>query len=216
VVFAERWEAWLIFAPPVVHELISDPDYDPQDGVMQFRLTYAGPLLASSKSNTRAKHKHEIRKKLHPQLQRLWAILDMDQAAGQKRSEIYPAKFPLGEYRFFPLIRAEHSPICGVHVLLLRHGEPGRLVQSGDIDNRAKTLLDALRKPNNTDELGGYATPADGETPFYIFLEDDRLLTQLSIETDTLLDPIPREEGTSPDNDVLAVITVNVRSQPRR
>ena len=39
---------------------------------MEFRLTYEGRLLAASNNNKRPKHKHEIRKVLHRQLQRLW------------------------------------------------------------------------------------------------------------------------------------------------
>ena len=37
---------------------------------MKFRLTYEGRL----ESNGSAKHKHEIRKALHPQLKRLWDV----------------------------------------------------------------------------------------------------------------------------------------------
>lgn len=197
---------------PQIRVLIDDPDYDPEDGIMQFRLIYSGRLLGASRNNTRASHKHEIRRKLHPQLRRLWAHLDMDNMVGQKRSEVYPAKFPLGDYRFFPLVRCNSAPVCAIHVLLLKYGEPTRVVQSGDIDAKAKTLLDALRKPNNMDELGGYDTPSDDEKPFYVLLEDDRLVTQLSIETDTLLDPIARDTG-SHDNDALVVLTVTIRSQ---
>jgi hypothetical protein len=35
---------------------------------MEFRLTYEGLLLGASRNNTRASHKHEIRRVLHHQL----------------------------------------------------------------------------------------------------------------------------------------------------
>ena len=44
-----------------------DPDCETDDA-MEFRLTYEGTLLGASKNNTRAKHKHEIRKIFHKQL----------------------------------------------------------------------------------------------------------------------------------------------------
>jgi hypothetical protein len=40
---------------------------------MKFRLTYTGPLLASSNNSTRPKEKWDIRKQLHPQLEELWS-----------------------------------------------------------------------------------------------------------------------------------------------
>jgi hypothetical protein len=55
--------------------LCSDPDYDPDaEGTMDFHLTYEGPLLGSSSANSRARHKHEIRRKFRQQLQRYWQI----------------------------------------------------------------------------------------------------------------------------------------------
>ncbi len=39
---------------------------------MEFRLVYCGRVLGSSKTNSRAAVKHEIRREFHPQLRRLW------------------------------------------------------------------------------------------------------------------------------------------------
>src|SRR5258708_29902329 len=62
--------------------LARDPDHDQSDGSsVEFRLTYEGTLLGASRNDTRAKHKHDIRKKFHKQLRRLFelhpAFLDM-------------------------------------------------------------------------------------------------------------------------------------------
>jgi hypothetical protein len=75
----------------------------------------------------------------------------------------------------------------------------------GDIDNRLKTIIDALRLPGNAKELVGYETPAEGEDPFYCLLEDDKQVTQLSVETDTLLDPLKNDKFF-----VRLVITVDI------
>jgi hypothetical protein len=60
---------------------------------------------------------------------------------------------------------------------------------SGDLDNRLKILFDALRMPKpNSKELPPNAVPDDTEHPFFCLLEDDALITRVSIESDRLLD----------------------------
>jgi len=62
--------------------------------------------------------------------------------------------------------------------------------------------------PVNAGELGGHDKPAESETPFFCLLQDDRLITQTSVATDMLLEPI----GSEPDkNDARLVIDANVR-----
>src|SRR3990170_447020 len=51
-----------------------DPNFERGEPPMEFRLTYEGQLLGASRSNTRAEHKHEIRKVFHRQLRQLWTI----------------------------------------------------------------------------------------------------------------------------------------------
>src|SRR5206468_1768300 len=85
---------------------------------------------------------------------------------------------------------------------------PGTVIESGDIDNRLKTLFDALRIPNNADETKGYPTPSADETPFYCLLADDKLISKVSVETDILLEP--SSEGVG-ENDVRLIITVSLR-----
>jgi 1,2-phenylacetyl-CoA epoxidase catalytic subunit len=57
---------------------------------MIFRLTYEGILLGASRQDTRARHKHEIRRKFHPQLRQLW------QATHLKEMPEFTASFPDG------------------------------------------------------------------------------------------------------------------------
>jgi hypothetical protein len=96
----------------------------------------------------------------------------------------------------------------GINILFLRPESPGRVLKSGDIDNRLKTLFDALRIVHNADELGRYKAPADEEDPFFCLLEDDSLIDHLSVETDRLLQPIGEHFEV---NDARLVITVNIR-----
>ncbi|RVD55695.1 hypothetical protein EN828_27075 [Mesorhizobium sp. M2D.F.Ca.ET.185.01.1.1] len=161
----------------------------------------------------RAKHKHEIRKRFHPQLKRLWSItrnLDQRLADGELDTtyrEELANKFSRDGYRFCPLVTNALGVLCSLSVLFLRADEPGALIQSGDIDNRLKTLFDALCMPKDLAQLGGYTMPDAGEDPFYCLLEDDRLINNLAIETDTLLEPL----GDSFDvNDARLIISVRV------
>jgi hypothetical protein len=91
----------------------------------------------------------------------------------------------------------------------MRPSMPGEIMQSGDIDGRLKTLFDALRMPNPKAELGGYDVPLPDENPFDVLLEDDKLITHVSVTTDVLLQPT----GHSPDpvNDARLVIAVTIK-----
>ncbi len=209
--------------------LATDPDYDPEACPVKFRLTYEGPLHASSNGNGRASHKHEIRKAFHPQLKRLWAVepnlIRWEYTENQVRPEA--KKFAVGGkvpgwgdlassfgrcgYQFVPLVSERYSLFCGLEILFLRDGSPGSIIKSGDIDNRLKTLFDALRMPSSQDELGGHNTPGEGEDPFFVLLEDDKLLNHVSVETDILLNPSPSAQQQWVANDCRLVITVSIR-----
>jgi len=77
------------------------------------------------------------------------------------------------------------------------------------LDNRVKTLIDALRMPKGANELKGNETPACGEDPFFCLLEDDDLVTSLSVESDMLLDaPIAGDGG---EGRVKLVISVELK-----
>jgi hypothetical protein len=161
----------------------------------------------------RAKHKHEIRKRFHPQLKRLWSITrNLDERlvegtlATSYREEL-ANRFSRDGYRFCPLVTNALGVFCTLNILFLRADEPGALIQSGDMDNRLKTLFDALCMPKDQMQLGGYTTPEIDENPFYCLLEDDRLINNLTIETDTLLEPLG---GSYDVNDARLIISVRV------
>ena len=188
---------------------------------MEFRLTYAGPLKGASRSNTRADHKHEIRRELHPQLRRLWEIAPQLNSDGMGSIVTYGApnhpphtvealaeEFRCGEYKLVPLATRRLSLYCDIDVLFLRPDPPGSVLRSGDLDNRLKTLFDALRIPRNQDELGPYKLPGPDEEPFFCLLEDDSLITRVSVATDVLLEPVP---GSLDENAARLVITVRLR-----
>lgn len=112
-------------------------------------------------------------------------------------------------YKFVPLVNNHLKLSCGLEILFLRRDMPGvPLIRSGgDIDNRLKVLFDALRVPENCDELGGASKESDEDPYFFCLLEDDALITDVAVTTDILVTPYVLGE----ENDVHLVIKVKVR-----
>jgi hypothetical protein len=186
-----------------------------------------------------AGHKHEIRRVFHAQLKQLWATnkflsthtVDLSDSHSSTRpiadnasrwaGELPQTKVPFSEalangykehgYRFVPLVCESFSLLCSLRILFLRRDMPGSVVTAGDIDNRLKTVIDALRRPRNLQELAGNENPQNGEDPFFVLLEDDKGVTHLEVETDTLLDPPVSDK----DADVaLARLVITVELKP--
>lgn len=187
---------------------------------MEFRLTYEGELKHNS--DRLPDHKHDIRKKFHEQLKRFWEInpyLKAYSVFGSRGGsgslggmlEQIAAHYTKGPYRFVPLAREDSSTMVSLDILFLRSGAPGRIVNSADIDNRLKTLFDALRMPTGLTEWGSHG-PQNGEDPFFCLMEDDKLVSNVSITTDTLLAPTPAaKNGYYDTHDCRVVISVKLR-----
>jgi hypothetical protein len=104
-------------------------------------------------------------------------------------------------------VTSELQLSCWIDVLFLRRQPPGSVWQHGDIDNRLKTLFDCLTIP---DANQGYSDlkPADDEKPFFCLLENDRMISKVTVETDLLLEDL----DTPPDeNDARLIITVRIK-----
>jgi hypothetical protein len=184
---------------------------------MEFRLTYSGELLAHTTDRRlpeRSLHVHKIRRHFHQQLKELWQV----HPVLTKSSNAYTGAPPGNEQRFtregftfVPIATRELGLICKLDILLLRSGDPGDVL--ADIDNRLKTLFDALRMPSGPDELGrntsqGIQSPGPGEDPFYVLLEDDSLITHVAITSDRILEPVDELPAA---NAVRLVLSVTIR-----
>jgi hypothetical protein len=200
----------------------------PGDSGMEFRLTYAGPLYATQRDaapGQKPKHvenKHNIRVSFHGQLKNLWEFPPLKQV---KRPPVIvdgsvpefqePAvtpekiamKYSIPPFKFVPLVTLELDLLCELEILLLRPDRPGQVYWAGDIDNRLKTLLDALRVPEINEGYDQRHPLPDGGA-LYCLLEDDKLITKLSVETDRMLEPV----GIASDMaNVRLFITVRIR-----
>jgi hypothetical protein len=187
----------------------------PSEGIpVEFRLIYDGWLPAASQRNPHAREKHDIRRDLSAQFAVLWAnhprlVRDAkEHARGHRETDIGTPNDPRGHMlvyhperptfsragrNFVPLVTNDLGVGCALDILFLRRDPPGGLVKvDGDIDNRIKTMFDALKMPTQDQEMFGAVE--DEPNPFYCLLEDDRLITSVKVTTDRLLAPVGSEK----------------------
>jgi hypothetical protein len=91
-----------------------------------------------------------------------------------------------GQRTCLPLVRESLLLKCGFKILFLRKEEAGRVYQGGDLDNRLKTLFDALSVPQ-IDQIPQNERGNSIGDPIHCLLEDDGLITAVSVETHRLL-----------------------------
>ena len=157
---------------------------------MEFTLHYRG----ERSPNATARDKHLIRLHFHSQLKDLWTrpplsactrLLDSPAEVGEL-SLIQAVR----QFQFAPLVAEHVGLLADLDVLMLWHAAPGSIVTvGGDIDNRLKTLFDALKVPSRSQDLPTDVAPDAGQKPFFCLLEDDKLIARLTVETDRLLEP---------------------------
>ena len=216
--------------PPdlLVHEALEAVWGGGQD--LEFTLRYDGELAASTANNSRVPEKHAIRQHFHTQLAELWRLdrrlntLPIDSIPEAIRSDrfAFDVTRPVpNDTRFFyrwtqrgiafiPLAVALRFMRCELAIRVHRYEAndyKGRLLGSqGDLDNQVKTLFDALRMPHNQDEVP-VASTHDG--PMFCLLEDDALVTKLTMEAKRILSPRPADK-----RDIWVSVDIDVRATP--
>lgn len=152
---------------------------------MEFTLHYRGEL----KANRGPRDKQVIRRSFHAQLKQLWQQLPLSEhrtllGENPASGDLVVLK-EIGPFTFAPLVCTRLNLTAQLTITMLRPEEPGSIVtQAGDIDNRLKTLFDALTVPSQQNALHGADEPTSDEIPFFCLLEDDNLITKVSVETD--------------------------------
>ena len=183
---------------------------------MEFTLHYRGPLYAASTRNKRKDHKHCLRRHFHKQLKELWKL---PQLAERQDALLVPEPDVVkrrtllrrvGQYHFAPLVGSYFHLVASLELIMLRPEPEGRIfLRSGDIDNRLKTLLDALKVPNEAAALPNNASPSSDETPFFCMLEDDSYITNVDIQTAHWLEPEVQDSDE-------VVFLLRIRTKPTR
>ena len=189
---------------------------------MKFTVIYEGPLKPQKTAGK--DHKHSIRQQFHDQLKKLWQLPPLsdlyDTAVGVRSSDL-TATFEsslaessvsiretgwiksVDSIHFLPIVSQRSHTVAEVDITWFRNEAPGNLLRSGDIDNRLKTICDALQIPPHG-QMPASPPLATREAPFYCVVEDDALITGLSVKAERLLRP-------SNNDDVLLIIEVTTK-----
>lgn len=152
---------------------------------MEFCLHYQGKL----KSRDGAAGKHLIRQALHPQIRSLCRSEAFEGAFqpdwDEKRNSSEKPMFIERTGKRYWFLIAEHlATTVDLALTLLVPHETRRIVHNGgDIDNRIKTLFDALRVPAAGSEIPKSDEFDYGTEGMYCLLQDDKLINRISIRT---------------------------------
>lgn len=207
---------------------------------MEFKLIYDG-LLRSGQGKG-SSDKHSIRKVIHQQLIQLWEVVPelkmrsgphsilnappaegvpgqvgfkVTMAAATQRPSLWETlgnQWRRCDYKCVPLVSNQLKLTCSLDILLLWRDRVVPIGPSGDIDNRLKTLFDALQIPQDCADVD---PPAQKDEYLLCLLENDNLITDVRVSTDRLLTPFAPTAGpgaSHPENHVHLVI--NVKAQP--
>lgn len=117
----------------------------------------------------------------------------------------------VGPFSFLPLITCGCGKIVELDIILLSHYEPQNYVgyQTGDVDNKLKSIMDGLRMAQNKNEIRSEQVH-EGEETFYTLLEDDALVSRVNIRHDRLLFNL---EETQNKKDTFTLIHVKIRNK---
>ncbi len=157
---------------------------------MTLNLLYKGPLLATNNREKRLVNKQEIRRSIHGQLRYLWKNPPLDLHYISARGKT----FKVGDFTFQPTISELLGMTCELDIKLLTRGKMGSLIRDADLDNRLKTIFDALQLPQHLHELPINDKPSTNENPFYVLLENDAQITNVCIRSEPLLVPPAEDE----------------------
>jgi hypothetical protein len=157
---------------------------------MRFTLTYEGPLPPHRRGI--AKEKMAIREQIHPQLTELWTHEPLSNVFPQLVGPGVAHIGTFGGHTFSAVVHDAHRLRAELDILMLHAAPPGQIIVGADVDNRLKTLFDALCWPHQPDQIPDGWTPTPSQQPLHCLLQDDRYITRVSIETDRWLGATPR------------------------
>jgi hypothetical protein len=160
---------------------------------MKFRLLYEGEIAPRQKA--KVEDIHHIRMKFDPQLAALWQFPPLSIEAPELlkfKEKTDPRSIDFaetrGDFPFIPIVSKKIDLQCALDITFLRQQAPGQLISDGgDVDNRVKTLLDALSVPPLYQQHWFKKVKIEPNQAIHCLLQDDSLVTQLSVETDGLL-----------------------------
>jgi hypothetical protein len=173
---------------------------------VKFSLTYDGELLSASDKHSRLANKNRIRFALSAQLWNIYCAANFSRFQLDEETVVAATRW-IKDITFFPLLTREMKSSCSLAIKFMRNEQAGQIVHGGDMDNRLKTLFDALRMPENDNKVLPdlmSESALKNEKGCVCLLEDDSLITDLSVATISIMTPLQR-------NHVRLVIDVEFR-----
>ena len=183
---------------------------------MEIDLHYAGPLPSSGNPRASKPGKRSpklpiiwrIRNLLAPQI---WNVLQHHPSVNGRggtsaRAAAHQIRVPIvrGGRNFVSVLRPGLGLVCRLNIRMLVNHDLGSIVaQAGDLDNRFKTLLDALRIPKDQEVTSEMDSAFD---PYPCLLDDDASVIALILETARLYD-VP---ATAAENEVRLEIKAQI------
>jgi hypothetical protein len=182
---------------------------------MRVHLFYDGPLPSGVRDTDRGQAiKHDMRKRFSSALRRRWTqqnptLMDFytrglpeltfseNKFCGDDPAKPFFRVLTNG-YFFIPLITRRNRLLCELVVTIHRREGAFSPVTGGDLDNRIKTLFDALRMPRRLAEIPGHLA-GDGTSEMFCLLEDDSLISRLCVNTASRTDYDEAKPSPSPD-----------------
>jgi hypothetical protein len=162
--------------------MLVDRDERTEAWILRFALRYSGDLLKSASSNARILEKQELRRRLDPQLRRVWerhpALRIIDRNKLREPVKIHDRwdvettwhdmalhdflyRRRVGASWFVPLITPSMEVHCHLALRFGRLTKVGTIFEGGDLDGRLKTLFDALAIPKDDNQLDSNRRMAD-------------------------------------------------------
>lgn len=171
---------------------------------MKFTLFYSGTIRSSNKKNVN--HINEIRCGLSPQIRLLY---DYEPLSGLE-AKCEPGEYPEQSIRTFLnvrnrsyscLVNRGFGLACIIHFTFFESsGSLSVASDIGDLDNKVKTLIDALRVPAES-EVDVVRDSFIGHT-VHCLLMDDSYIWEIQVERKRLLHPEFRKQRTLAQIDV--------------
>lgn len=150
---------------------------------MRFSLTFQGDLPPRG-SPTQIQN---VREQFDPQMRRLWNTEPLIGSANYIDPQYLPndcyVPRTVKSTEYVPLVSDKLALRASLSVMLYSSDLPGGMLSHGDIDNRMKTLLDALTVPPV--QQASDNPVKDGRT--FCLLDDDRFVSELTIRNERLL-----------------------------
>lgn len=175
---------------------------------MKFRLIFEGEIRPRQVATL--DDIHRIRQVLHPQLKRMWEHPPFAELEDRWLRPVNPSDPQAFYARITTIDKKQYAPLVArdlgaeLDIVFLRQQARGQLIgDGGDIDNRLKTLFDALRMPTKAEVQQLGAAVDHDEDPMHCLLQDDALIHRVNVETDRLL------RDANP-HDIVALIQVTV------